>query len=220
MKIFSKLLWLKIFTLLLRKFEYMGNMQAMLEKIKSFFIPLLDKENWQAFGENILANTSFKWFVAFCALFLLLRHYKRRCSNCIRIYTTDRGPIHMKKSALKNLVKKICNGVIPQSKSRVKICVHWRRIHLRVSVACPHNMQSIGVQLQQEISSILKQEIGIKNLGSIRVVIEKIIGPIKTKAIHNDWLCAAQTSPLSGGSSCTRNNDFSKNIPGDGGEKK
>jgi hypothetical protein len=187
-------------------------MRTILENIKDFFLDLSDVENWQILGENILENPLFKWFVALVVLFFLLRHYTRKNANCIRVYTTNRGPIHMKKSALKNLVKKICHGVIPKSKSRVKICVCWRKIHLRVSVACPHNMQSVSAQLQQEISRILKQEIGINNLSSVHVVIEKIIGPIKTKIFGNDWPGTAQTPPPSDGNDCVRNGDFPENI--------
>jgi hypothetical protein len=189
-------------------------METMLEKVKSFFVDLSDRESWQAFSENVISNPLFKWFITLGVLFLLVRYYNRKNANCIRVYTTNRGPIYMKKSALKNLIKKICHGVIPQSKSRVKFCVCWRRIHLRVSIACPHNMQSVSAQLQQEISRILKQEIGINNLGSVHVVIEKIIGPIKTKTFNDDLLCTTQISqshcPKSNG--CTQDEDCSKNV--------
>ncbi|MDR2812227.1 MAG: hypothetical protein LBB05_00315 [Puniceicoccales bacterium] len=189
-------------------------MQAILEKIKDFWADLSDAESWQIFGENVLANPLLKWFVILSVLFLLLRHYTQKGANCIRVYTTHRGPIYMKKSALKGLIKKICHALIPQSKSRVKFCVRWRRIHLRVSVACPHNMQSVSTQLQQEIFSILKQEIGIDNLGSVHVVIEKIIGPIKTKTFNNDSPSTAQIvqSLKNSHQHCFESNDCSGNI--------
>ncbi|MDR2372232.1 MAG: hypothetical protein LBD60_03745 [Puniceicoccales bacterium] len=171
-------------------------MQA-LERVKGFFVDLADSfvglfdpENWPTIGESILINPLFKWFSLLTILFLIWEYYTRKGANCIRVYTTNRGPVCMKKSALKNLVKKICRTVIPQSKSRVKLCVCWRRINLRVSVVCPYNMQSVSTQLQQEIVRILKQEIGIKNLGSVSVVIEKIIGSIKTKAFDDSSLYA------------------------------
>ncbi|MDR0740984.1 MAG: hypothetical protein LBF34_04735 [Puniceicoccales bacterium] len=172
-------------------------MQVILEKIKDFFVDLVDSfaglfntENWPIISENVLADPLFKWLILLIVLFLIGKYYSRKGANCIRVYTTNRGPVCMKKSALKNLVKKICRTVIPQSKSRVKLCVCWRRINLRVSVVCPYNMQSVSTQLQQEISRILKQEIGIKNLGSVHVVIEKIIGSIKAKAFNDGSLCA------------------------------
>jgi hypothetical protein len=204
----------------LEKFEYKESMQGVLERIKDFFVDwvdnftgLFDPENWPIIGESVLADPLFKWLILIIILFLMWECYTRKGANCIRVYTTDRGPICMKKSALKNLVKKICRTVIPQSKSRVKLCVCWHRIHLRVSVVCPHNMQSVSTQLQQEISRILKQEIGMKNLGSVHVVIEKIIGSIKTKAFQESSLCATSTASSSDSSllCCSRGGDFSAN---------
>lgn len=199
-------------------------MQAVLENIKDFFVDLwnsfvglFDPENWPTICEGVLADPLLKWLILFIILFLAWEYYTRKNANCVRVYTTNRGPVCMKKSALKNLVKKICRTVIPQSKSRVKLCVCWRRIHLRVSVACPYNMQSVSTQLQQEIARILKQEIGIKNLGSVHVVIEKIIGSIKTKTF-NGSLCAPSSdhSPLCCSGSgeentcCTNHTEYDK----------
>jgi hypothetical protein len=195
-------------------------MQAILENIKDFFVDLgntfvdlFNPENWPTIGESILANPLSKWLIVLIILFLIWECYTRKGANCVRVYTTNRGPVCMKKSALKNLVKKICRTVIPQSKSRVKLCVCWRRIHLRVSVVCPYNMQSVSIQLQQEIARILKQEIGIKNLGSVHVVIEKIIGSIKTKAFDDGSLCASSVAPSSDSSlsCCCGGGEFSEN---------
>jgi hypothetical protein len=134
---------------------------------------------------KVFTSPLFKWLISLYMLFIILRHFFRKRANLLRVHTTERGIIFLKTSALRGLIKKICREVIPQSKSRVKICTCCRKIKIRVSVACSPHMQAVSTQLQGEIVRILQEEIGINNLGSVHVFIEKIIGPLDNKNSDN-----------------------------------
>jgi hypothetical protein len=152
--------------------------------METFLMSVLDKGNLQILGRSALENHTFEWFVGVGVVFFALYFYRKRYANRIRVCTTDRGPIFLKKSALKNAVKKICHKILSQSKTRVKVCSCFCKIRLKISIVCPYNIQPISVQLQDEIIRILKQEIGISNLGPVRVVVEKIVGPIQVSPIN------------------------------------
>ncbi|MDR0418033.1 MAG: hypothetical protein LBH08_01180 [Puniceicoccales bacterium] len=146
-------------------------------------------ENWRLCLGEMLEDPFqlFPIIIVLCIILFIVRCYKKKYGNLIRIYTTDRGVVFLKKSALKNVIKKICRGVVPQSHTRVRIrntCC--RKINLRISVACPHNMQSISNKLQQVITQTLHQEFGMTNLGSICVIVEKIVGPVNTNCCDNN----------------------------------
>jgi hypothetical protein len=159
-------------------------MQMILSSSAGSWTSIFDDENWQALCENIASNPIFLWLILggvifFGMIFFVLRCCHKKRANRIRICTTNRGPIFLKQSALKHAVKKICHQIIPQSKTRVKVCSCFGKIRLKISVACPHHIQPVSFQLQEEIIRILRQEIGINNLGPVRVIVEKIIGPIQ-----------------------------------------
>ncbi|MDR3317258.1 MAG: hypothetical protein LBS71_00425 [Puniceicoccales bacterium] len=168
-------------------------MDTISDKIAAFFAYIFNKEKWQDFMDSLTFDPICKWLLLIVVVSMVICYYKRRNSNRVRVHITDRGPVFMKKSALKNVVKKICHSVIPQSKSRVKIWTCCRKIKLRVSVACPYNVQPISEQLQQEITRGLKKEIGIDNLGAVHVVIEKIIGPIKTNFSNHTFTASGHS---------------------------
>ncbi|MDR1367070.1 MAG: hypothetical protein LBJ13_04185 [Puniceicoccales bacterium] len=162
-----------------------GALNQMWEFIKGLFC----WENWQLYWGEILENPLqfFPIVITFCIIFFIVRRHKKKYGNLVHIYTTDHGVVFLKKSALKNVVKKICRGVVPQSHTRVRIrSTCCRKINLRVSVACPHNMQSTSNRLQQVITQTLHQEFGMTNLGSICVVVEKIIGPVNAKCCDSN----------------------------------
>ncbi|MDR1435268.1 MAG: hypothetical protein LBI77_02595 [Puniceicoccales bacterium] len=170
-------------------------MNEIFDRIKAFWEYLLTKETWVTLWEDrkdifkdIFTSSPFKCFIALCVLFGILRYWRRKRENLLCVYTTKCGLIFLKTSALRGVIKKICHGVIPQSKSRVKICTRWGKIKVRVSVACSHNMQLVSNQLQREIARTLREEVGINNLGSVHVVIEKIIGPLGDKNFDNSIL--------------------------------
>jgi hypothetical protein len=170
------------------------------------------KENWQFLAEHgqefvgKIAGSPFFWGVI-VLLFLLCgcRCHRLRRGKVFRTYTTNHGLVLMKESALKGVVKKICREIIPQAKARIKICVRWRKIHLQIAVASPYNMQTISVQLQQVISRVLREEVGIGNLGKVSVVIEKIIGPVKIKAVELEAI--ANGADIAGGNNCKPGNN-------------
>ncbi|MDR3317323.1 MAG: hypothetical protein LBS71_00775 [Puniceicoccales bacterium] len=114
-------------------------MEAILDNISEFVLCLFCWENWRILGDSLVMNPLFKWFIILGIIFLVVRCYSKKHANVLRIYTTDRGFIFMKKSALKNVVKKICHEVLPQSRSRVKICACYRKINLReyLCLQCP-----------------------------------------------------------------------------------
>jgi hypothetical protein len=166
-------------------------MDGILDRVWAFIKDLFCWENWQTYWEDLVEDP-FQFLpvvVVFCVIFFIVRYYGKKRANLVRIYTTDRGIVFLKKSALKNVVKKICRGVIPQSRTRVRVrgtCC--RKVNLRVSVASPYNMQFTSNKLQQVIAQTLRQELGMINLGAIYVVVEKIIGPVNVKCCGNDLL--------------------------------
>ena len=145
--------------------------------MKEFFC----KENWDLIWNEVTTNYRWMWFIALIIVWIMIHWCRRKRGRFVRVYTTNRGRIFVKKSAIKGIVKKICHQIVPSSKSRIKICVSWRKIHLRVSVASPHQLQPISLELQQTVSRVLQEEVGIKNLGFVHVVIEKFTGPLKLK---------------------------------------
>jgi hypothetical protein len=166
-------------------------MDGTLNQVLVFVKDLFCWKNWQMYWDDI-RDDPFQFLpviIVVCIIFFLVRRYRRKDANLVRIYTTDRGVVFLKRSALKNVVKKICHGIIPQSHTRVRIRSTCRRkINLRVSIACPHNMQFTSNKLQQVIAQTLHQEFGLTNLGSICVVVEKIIGPINVKCCDDNLL--------------------------------
>jgi hypothetical protein len=192
-------------------------MDSVKGEVSEFLTCLFQWENWQILGGSIVTNPLFPWFIILVVTFMLVRRYNKKHFNVLRVYTTDRGFIFMKKSALKNVVKKICRELIPQSKSRVKVCTCFRKINVRVSVVCPSNMESVSTQLQRVIFRVLQEEIGINNLGSIHVVVEKIIGPVKVKAIElksesdiSEPLDCKSSCSTESGCCCSKESDFFK----------
>ncbi|MDR0590935.1 MAG: hypothetical protein LBG09_03785 [Puniceicoccales bacterium] len=182
--------------------------------METFLMSVLDEENWQVLDKNVFGNPIFKWLIGVGVVFFALYFYRKRCANRIRVCTTDRGPIFLKKSALKNAVKKICHKILPQSKTRVKVCSCFGKIRLKISIVCPYNIQPISVQLQDEIIRILKQEIGINNLGPVRVVVDKITGPIQVSSINMPFSPALDCeSPANPDDYCpTKNADHNENF--------
>lgn len=178
------------------------------------FSCLFSREYWACFWEelNLLHNPLFWVAVGLLSLWFLLKVIGHFRHHLIRVYTTNRGMVYVKRSALKNVVKKICATLIPNSKARVKIHCCWRKIHIRVAIACPHDAQPVSIQLQQTLFRVLQQEIGICNLGKINVVVERIVGPIRTKFLSEEALCSENFANFTTNKKCCSKEKCTKEV--------
>lgn len=178
------------------------------------FSCLFSREYWACFWEelNLLHNPLFWMAVGLLGLWFLLKVIGHFRHHLIRVYTTNRGMVYVKRSALKNVVKKICATLIPNSKARVKIHCCWRKIHIRVAIACPHDAQPVSIQLQQTLFRVLQQEVGICNLGKINVVVERIVGPIRTKFLSEEALSSENFADFTANKKCCSKEKCTKKV--------
>ncbi|MDR2200900.1 MAG: hypothetical protein LBN94_02200 [Puniceicoccales bacterium] len=144
------------------------------------------EESWQIFCQT-LAESPLSLWIAFLLLLLLSFLYRRKCRGLLRINGTDRGFIFLKRKILKNIVKDICKQLIPECKPYVTIGTSHRKINLWIRLSCPRLMRTLCVKLQQEITRILQEEVGIGNLGSLHIVVGKIL--TKGEKNNSDLLC-------------------------------
>jgi len=132
------------------------------------------------FFEGITKNPLFYWLIAVVLFYFAYRIYHRDYSKILRVHTTKRGFVYIKRSALKNLIKKVCRSVVAQSNARVKIYVRCKKLYIKVAISSPYDVQPTGTQLQQSLYQVLQQEVGLSNVGRIDVVINHIFGAAQT----------------------------------------
>ena len=149
------------------------------ESIKCIFQP----DHWCELCHTIIENPLFKWLIAAIIFYIIYKIFQIRRNKILRVYTNNRGLVYIKKSALKSLIKKVCRTVVVQSDARVKICTCWRKIYVKVVISSPHDVQPTSIQLQQEIHRVLQEEVGLKNLGRIDVVVNHIYGQVKAEPL-------------------------------------
>lgn len=164
-----------------------------MEAIGDFFSKLVDIERWKSLGQCITDHPVFKWLaiiaiatftVHVLIYFLKLCGFRR--ATVLKIHTDNHGIVYLKQSALKNFIKKICRQVIPQARAHVKCSTWFRKIRIKITLSCPHDAQPVSQHIQQAVSQVLQNEIGISNLGPIHVVVNHIFGPIKRNFLENE----------------------------------
>lgn len=144
------------------------------------------------FFESISKNPLFCWLIAVVIFYFIYRIYRRGHDKVLRVHTSQCGFVYIKKSALKNLIKKVCRSAVAQSDARVKVCTYFRKLNIKVAISSPCDVQPTGTQLQQAIYQVLQQEVGLTNIGRIDVVVNHIFGnkcPKKSECNKNIHIC-------------------------------
>lgn len=116
-------------------------------------------------------------FLSALVIFLLLIIFRiyYLYNRIVLIDQTSHGKIYLKRSQLIRIIKQNCNEVLPNVKPSISLKTKKNQLHFLIKMQCIRDVRPICYSLQEKIYNSLINQTGITNVGSINIIIKKII---------------------------------------------
>lgn len=147
----------------------------------------LNQINWGEIGKEILQWPYF-WPTLILIFFLFYIWRKIKTKNLlIKLSDGPTGSIEVSRKALVDLIQKTIVSITP--KSQIKVCIHLKQdklyIKIKLNLQSDQNLEMLASKIQSAISSILREYLGLENIGTIDIIVSGFQEKTKTP-IQND----------------------------------
>ncbi|MDR0351623.1 MAG: hypothetical protein LBH49_03170 [Puniceicoccales bacterium] len=125
-------------------------------------------------GLAIVRSPYFLWFIGLMVIYMAIKITTgsiRRTILCL--LDNESGKVFIKKSVLKETILDACKSLGMQIKPRIDIFSKGKKINIRISFVMPSDQKlpEISTTLQKHLHIVLADDIGIKNIDKIDIVI-------------------------------------------------
>ncbi len=110
-------------------------------------------------------------------LLLLAVWSARRQPDTIPAFDSDNGHVTVSRKALQDLIQGCCERVNDVGRAKAKVSTRGGIIntHVRLRLNSDGKLSSISGYLQEQISQVVKQNLGIESIGTIDIVVVGIL---------------------------------------------
>lgn len=156
------------------------------KKISSFFTDIFSPSN----------NPFFYWLIIGSAVFLFLFLFywiRRKCNRDIVIIKNTNGKVKISQDAIKQMIYRSVSFIKGIGKMKASIKVHRSSLSIRLKIypLSNYKFNTIYGELQKVIENSLKDHLGFKKIGSIDILVKKVINDSEV----NDTLYQIEESP-------------------------
>lgn len=133
----------------------------------------LQSINWNTFFHELISYPYFWPIVIAIVVLIIVWIQIRKNQKIIELFKNEAGEVSVLQNALNDLIKKISEEVVPESKPNVSICIKKDKldIKIKVKIYANQNIEEITSLLQQEVNSVLKNTLGVENIHNINILI-------------------------------------------------
>ncbi|MDR1458038.1 MAG: hypothetical protein LBI37_00705 [Puniceicoccales bacterium] len=142
--------------------------------LENFYNRLLDQLRTDGSVYAILSSQYFLWAMGIATVYIGIKIILRSFSRTILCLLDNKsGKVFIKKSVLKETIQDACKSLGMQIKPKIDISCKSKKINIRISIAMASNQKlpDVSTTLQKHLHIVLADDIGIKNINKIDVVI-------------------------------------------------
>ncbi|MDR2735341.1 MAG: hypothetical protein LBB20_00660 [Puniceicoccales bacterium] len=125
----------------------------------------------------LVTSRYFLWFIGLMAVYVLIKIALRSAKKTILcLLDNESGKVFIKKSVLKETIREACESLGMQSRPRIDIFCKSKKINIKISFNIPSDQKlpEVSTRLQKHLHIVLADDIGIKNIDKIDIVITGI----------------------------------------------
>lgn len=128
---------------------------------------------WSDYSHEVFNSTYFWPILIGIVLLIILWQQIRKNRQTIDLFKNESGKVAVIQNALIDLIKKICEEVVPESKPSLSLCAKKDKLNMKIKIKIYPNqhIEKVSSTLQQELYHTLKDTLGIENIGAINILI-------------------------------------------------
>ncbi len=114
---------------------------------------------------------------------LVILFFKWGRSNLL-VFNNEDGRVEISRAAIQEIIQRTCEQFVEVGRARSDISLSkgYINIKVRLKLRVKTRLQEISNQLQKQITHAIRNDLGIKNLSEVNVVVEGFLAQVKPKA--------------------------------------
>ncbi len=116
-------------------------------------------------------------------VFILIGILKLRDGKLL-VFTNDEGKAEISKKAIQEIIQRTCEQFVEVGRARSELKMKKGQLNLKVSLKLrvKTRLSEITSKLQAQITTAIRDDLGIDNLGTVNVMVEGFLAEAKPKA--------------------------------------